>query len=123
VPQRTLQLLDRLERAGEIGRVEHRCGLQFHQLFAEVALAPLPPEDSRRGDELGVLGAISSAAAEHLAAVNHIVETLDRLAAIDPRYPQMAWSTLGLGRPLHEAGVSGAMMVGLLVALRRVYRL
>jgi hypothetical protein len=81
MPQRTLQLLDRLERDGAIGRIEHHCALQFYQLFAEVALMPLPPEDMRRGKELGAIGAIAGAG-ERVDAVNHIVGMYQRDFAI-----------------------------------------
>jgi hypothetical protein len=67
-----------------------------------------------------VLGTVA-AAAEQVAAVNHVVATLDRLAAVDPRFRLLAWGTLGLGRPLWEVGGRRVLMVRMLKALRRIY--
>jgi hypothetical protein len=117
-PCRTLLVLDRLERLGLLSRVEHRSALQFHQVFAQVALAPLPAADPRSGCELGVLGYPIESAAEHVPAVNHIVRTLDHLAALNPCFARMAWNVLGLGRP--PSGPA-RRLIATLRALRRIY--
>ena len=126
-PQRTLVVLDRLERAGAISRVEHQCALQFHHAFAQVALAPLPAADPRRGSELGVLRQPIENAAEHIPAVDHIVRTLSRLAAQDTDFARVAWVTLGLGCPFREhsqkPGASTRRLIATLRALRRCYGL
>jgi hypothetical protein len=46
---------------------------------------------------------------------------LDRLTAINARFPQLAWSKLGLGSPLWDAGATGATMLRMLKALRRLH--
>lgn len=93
-------LLQRLERAGDITRLEYAAGLSFQELFHVAQLNELRASDPARVVVSGTSFGDVSGRAE--AARNQIADALEAVGGVHSPARLVCWHVLGLGMSLRE---------------------